>query len=52
MKGMKKSKAISKRAFDKFIDILDKDFKTEDKRYNAIVGYGAITTPNKDQKVR
>ena len=47
MKATKKSKIISKRALDKFIGILDKDFKTDDKRYNAIVGCGATTARNK-----
>ena len=44
---MKKSKkALKSRPFDKFVAILDKNFKTYDKRYNAIVGCGASTTPN------
>ena len=37
MKATKKSKVISKRAFDKFIGILDKDFGIIDKRYNKII---------------
>ena len=35
---MKKSKkALKSRPFDKFVAILDKNFKTYDKRYNKIV---------------
>ena len=53
MRDMKKSKKVmKKRECDKFVGILDKDFKTEDKRYNSIVGCSAIATPNKDKKVR
>ena len=51
MKVTKKSKkVIKKRVFDKFIGILDKNFETEDKRYNAIVGCDTLTTPNERQK--
>lgn len=35
MKAMKKM--IQKRAFDKFVGILDKNFETDDKRYNKII---------------
>jgi len=49
MKQLKRNK--KNRPFDKFVGILDKDFKIEDKRYNKIVGYCVLTTRNEEQKV-
>ena len=38
MRDMKKSKKVLKsKPFDKFVGILDKNFKIYDKRYNKIV---------------
>ena len=45
-------KQKNKRPFDKFVGILDKNFETDDKQYNAIVGCGVLTTRDEKQKVR
>ena len=51
MRDMKKSKKVLKRKpFDKFVAILDKNFKTYDKRYISIVVCGASPHQMNDKR--